>query len=247
MLIIPAIDLLDGKCVRLYKGDYSRSTEYSLDPVQVAKGFEYMGARRIHLVDLGAAKGSANSRKTIIDIRKNTNAVIETGGGIRTEEDVRELLDAGIDRLVVGTMMIKNPDEVRIWIKKFGKKFIAGIDAYDGEVKIAGWENHAGLSDTEAAVKAEKMGFISIIYTNISRDGTLTGPDLERTNIMAGASSLPVILSGGISNYADVSRVCRDGDGKVNGIIIGKAYYEGKLNLKEAFDNLQKTAGNDLW
>ncbi len=249
MLIIPAIDILDGKCVRLYKGDYSRVTVYGTDAVSVAKEFEHAGAKRIHIVDLDAARGDGkNNRKMIAGIRENVNAVLELGGGIRGEEDIRPLLDAGIDRLILGTVFARESDKCLKWIGKYGKVFIAGIDALDGEVKISGWEEGSGIKDTELAVKASKGGFCSIIYTNISRDGTLTGPDTERSCRIAEESNLPVIISGGISSDGDFKAItenpgCR---GKIAGIITGKALYEGKFDLPSVMDKYQNIENIDF-
>ncbi|MBR4376410.1 MAG: 1-(5-phosphoribosyl)-5-((5-phosphoribosylamino)methylideneamino)imidazole-4-carboxamide isomerase, partial [Spirochaetia bacterium] len=154
MLIIPAIDLLDGKCVRLYKGDYSKVTVYSDDPVSMARGFVASGAKRIHLVDLDAARGGANNRSVIAKICREVDALFELGGGIRTEDDVKEILDIGIDRLILGTAFAKNPDCGARWTAQYGKKFIAGIDALNGEVKVSGWQQGAKIEDTWLAKKA---------------------------------------------------------------------------------------------
>ena len=241
MIIIPAIDLIDGKCVRLYKGDYSTSKVYNDDPVDTAKAFEAAGAARIHIVDLDAARGDGNNRDVIKKIKSSVSAVIETGGGIRTTGDVEELLDCGIERMIAGTVLAKNPDLVAGWISRFGRKFIAGIDALNGEVKVSGWEKGSGLSDTELAKLSAEMGIISIVYTNIEKDGTLSGPDLENTARIARESGLPVILSGGISSAEDVGQVCSDaGSGGITGIITGKALYEGKMELDSVIAEYQK-------
>ncbi|MDX9801203.1 MAG: 1-(5-phosphoribosyl)-5-[(5-phosphoribosylamino)methylideneamino]imidazole-4-carboxamide isomerase [Spirochaetia bacterium] len=249
MLIIPAIDILDGKCVRLYKGDYNRVSVYGTDAVSVAKEFENAGAKRIHIVDLDAARGEGkNNRKIIAAVRNKVSAVLELGGGIRGEEDIRQLLDAGIDRLILGTVFVREPEKCFKWIKKYGKVFIAGIDALDGEVKISGWEEGSGIKDTELAIKGSKWGFCSIIYTNISRDGTLSGPDTERSCRIAEESNLPVIISGGISSSEDFKAitenpVCR---GKIAGIITGKALYEGKFDLASIIDKYQENRNIDF-
>lgn len=243
MLIIPAIDILDGKCVRLVKGDYSRVTVYSDDAVSVAVNLEKAGAKRIHIVDLDAARGEGkNNRKIISAIREKTEAVLELGGGIREESDIKEIISAGIDRLILGTIFAGEPEKCIGWIEKYGKRFIAGIDALDGEVKVSGWEKGSGLSDTALAGKAKDAGFISTIYTNISRDGMLSGPDIERSCLIAEKSSLPVIVSGGIScerDFSDIAGEKRCG-GKIAGIITGKAFYEGKFDLAEVISKYQR-------
>jgi len=246
MLIIPAIDIIDGKCVRLYKGDYSKVTNYSDSPSDVAVQLEEAGAERIHIVDLDAAKGGGvNNRKTISEIRKKTKALLELGGGIREDEDIKEILDIGIDRLILGTVFARNPETGAEWTVKYGKKFIAGIDALNGEVKVSGWEKGSGIKDTLLAAKAGEYGLCSIIYTNISRDGTLSGPDAERTALIADESSLPVIVSGGISCGDDFKNIVENSsyEGKIAGIITGKAFYENKFSLKDVIDKYQKNDG----
>ena len=246
MLIIPAIDIIDGKCVRLYKGDYSKVTNYSDSPADVAVQLEEAGAKRIHIVDLDAAKGDGvNNRRTISEIRKKTSAVLELGGGIRADDDIKEILDIGIDRLILGTVFARKPEIGGEWIAKYGNNFIAGIDALNGEVKVSGWEKGSGVKDTELAAKAGEAGFCSIIYTNISRDGTLSGPDAQRTALIADASSLPVIVSGGISCEEDFKNIAENKSykGKIAGIITGKAFYENKFSLADVVEKYQKDEG----
>jgi len=256
MIIIPAIDMLDGKVVRLYHGDYSQVTQYSQDPQDVAQAFFDMGATRIHVVDLSAARAKADgsdryevrtNRKILEQIRNRVPLTIETGGGIRTREDVAELLDRGIQRLILGTLLAKEPETAAQWVEEFGKVFIAGIDAKNGEVKIAGWQ--VGVSDTplmdmDLAKTAQTIGMVGIIYTNISQDGTLQGPDLVRTQEIAQVSGLPVILSGGIGSNDHIYEVVQKEEdrcaidstsGRIQGIIVGKAYYEGKVDLPKIF------------
>jgi phosphoribosylformimino-5-aminoimidazole carboxamide ribotide isomerase len=251
MTIIPAIDLLGGRCVRLYKGRYDESVTYNDDPVKTAEAFCEAGARRIHVVDLDAARSDGSNRTVLREIRRAVPAVIETGGGIRSEKDVEELLEAGADRLILGTVLVRNPDLVEGWIRKYGPRFIAGIDALNGLVKVAGWEKSGGVSDLDLASRAAELGFISIIYTNIDRDGTLEGPDLERTLQVAEASGLPVIVSGGISGIGDCQRAARHlrppGSPGITGIITGKAVYEGRIDLAEAVKSVQTDEEEFLW
>ncbi len=240
MIIIPAIDLLDGKCVRLLKGDYNAVSSYENNPAEMAAEFQNMGVKRLHLVDLDAARGQGrNNRKQIREIRDVFQGLIEVGGGVRSEEDIRELLDAGVDRLIVGTVLAKDPDLVADWVKQFGPVFIAGIDALDGEVKVSGWEKGTSLKDEDLAVKCREIGIGNIIYTNIAKDGTLEGPDLERTSRIADVSGLAVTLSGGISSQEDVDMVCRKGHSGIKGIITGKAVYEGRINVENSIKAYQ--------
>lgn len=240
MLIIPAIDLLDGECVRLFQGDYSQSTHYSKRPASIAKAFAEAGARRIHIVDLDAARGNSKTNRNVIhDIRKEVPCVLEVGGGIRSEDDVKELLDIGVDKLILGTLLANKPEKVGEWVSKYGDVFIAGIDARDGMVKISGWENDINLKDLELVDRIKNLGIKEIIYTNISLDGTLQGPDIERTNLIAERSGLEVILSGGISSEQDIEEVITHRHRGLKGVITGKAIYENRISLSAVFRDYQ--------
>lgn len=241
MLIIPAIDIFGGECVRLYKGNYSQATVYDKDPVAAAREFERAGAQRLHIVDLDAARGgSKRNRKKIRKIRKAVSCTIQLGGGIRDEDDVAELIDLGIDRLVVGTIFARNTSRVEGWIQHYGPIFVASIDSLDGKVRVDGWENATEIPDVQLARRAKEIGITSLIYTSISKDGTLEGPDVESTKQIAEASNLPVILSGGISSEDDIKQVIDRGNGKIVGIITGKAVYESRFDLEKVFQTYQK-------
>ena len=261
MIFIPAIDLLGGACVRLTKGNYDRVERYSGDPVEVARRFAAAGAEWIHLVDLDAARGTgvsgrhsaadspsqppeaghnqpavtANNRTTINRIARAVSCNIQVGGGIRRLQDVEELLEAGAKRLIVGTAVVKDPEEVRRWCGRYPGVLWAGIDADRGAVKISGWGQAAELQDVDLAEQVRQMGLAGIVYTSIGRDGTLGGPDIEGTNRIAEVSSLPVILSGGIGGMEDVRRVAEQRHPGVEGLIIGKAIYRGRVDLRELF------------
>jgi phosphoribosylformimino-5-aminoimidazole carboxamide ribotide isomerase len=241
MIIIPAIDLLDGSCVRLLKGNYNKSTIYSADPVEMAKILVGSGCERLHIVDLDAARGKGkNNRNIIREIRNSIDVVIETGGGIRTDSDVEELLNIGIDRLILGTVFVKNPEIAGRWTNKYGNNFIAGIDSLDGEVKISGWEEGSTIKDTDLARKAAANGIISIIYTNIDKDGTLEGPDVENSVRIADVSKLPIIISGGMSSNNDFKIISDLNHPGLVGVITGKAVYENKIDLQKAVTEYQK-------
>src|SRR6056297_2762785 len=228
MIIIPAIDLLRGQCVRLNQGDYDEATFYERDPVAVAREFEQAGARRIHVVDLDAAHGDkATNRKKIRKIRKAVSCVIELGGGIRSDDDIEELLDLGIDRLVLGTTFARKPSIVEGWSAHYGNVFLAGIDSRDGQVYISGWEEETKVADLDLAKRAKETGILAIIFTSIDRDGMMEGPNIERTNRIAEASGLPVILSGGVSSREDLDRLQSEGHANIVAAITGKAIYEG--------------------
>jgi len=247
MLVVPAIDLLGGRCVRLHQGDYAQAESYDLDPVEVARGFAAAGARRIHVVDLDAARTGAGVNRPILGaIRRAVNVTVEVGGGIRTDDDVKALLDQGVDRLVVGTVLVKNPDLVASWTAKFGARFVAGIDARDGEVKVSGWEEGSALQDLDLAARCRQLGLISIVYTNIARDGTLGGPDLDRTLAVAEAARLPVILSGGVASKDDFAAARRSNHPLLAGVITGKALYKNRIDLGEVIREFQDEAHDGL-
>lgn len=247
MLIIPAIDLLGGKCVRLLQGNYDDVTVYENDPAAVAKRFEDAGATRLHVVDLDAARGDKRTnRKRIIRIRRAVTATVELGGGIRTDEDIENLMDLGIDRMVLGTVIVRKPRLVEGWCAKYGRIFLAGIDAKEGKVMVSGWEESVPVGDEELAERVKTMGLAGIIYTSIANDGTLAGPDIERTNRIAEKSGLPVILSGGVSSIEDLERVEKEAHPGVRGAIVGKAFYEKKIDVNELFTRFAQTAEPQL-
>ncbi|MBN1798559.1 MAG: 1-(5-phosphoribosyl)-5-[(5-phosphoribosylamino)methylideneamino]imidazole-4-carboxamide isomerase [Spirochaetales bacterium] len=240
MLIIPAIDLLNGQAVRLFKGDYEQMKVYSSDPAELALEFQQAGTRLIHIVDLDAAYGAGrNNRDVIKQIRANVSCELEVGGGVRSELDIAELMAIGIDRLILGTVLIKNPVQVADWILEYHFHAIGGIDALEGHVKITGWRGETDVKDTTLASQLRTLGIKELIYTNISRDGTLQGPDIDRTNAVAKYASLPVILSGGISSEADIALVKENKHENVHGIIVGKAIYENKIDLREIIKKYQ--------
>ena len=247
MFIVPAIDLLGGRCVRLHQGDYGQVEAYDTDPVETALKFVRSGAKRIHLVDLDAARsGTGTNRETIGRICAAVDVVIEVGGGIRSDRDVEELLALGVERLVVGTLLVKDPAVFAGWVKRYGQKFVAGIDARNGEVKVSGWEEGSHLKDTDLAQRCSDLGAVSLIYTNIERDGTLAGPDAERTLAVAEAAQLPVILSGGVSSLDDIRLLAESEHPLLAGVITGKALYKGRLDLAQAVTLYQKPWGG-LW
>jgi phosphoribosylformimino-5-aminoimidazole carboxamide ribotide isomerase len=241
MYIIPAIDILGGTCVRLHQGNYSDVSEYDADPVAVARRFEQAGAKRIHIVDLDAARGDKDTnRKKVRKIRRAVRCTLELGGGIRSEDDIEELLDIGIDRLVLGTVFAKRPGLVEGWTAHYGNVFIAGIDARDGYVYVSGWEDETAFTDEELARRARELKMAGMIYTNISQDGTLEGPDIAGTNRMAEQAQIPVTLSGGIGSEADIASVAEQRRENVVGVIVGKAVYEGTIQLGRVIEQYQR-------
>ncbi|TVQ38297.1 MAG: 1-(5-phosphoribosyl)-5-((5-phosphoribosylamino)methylideneamino)imidazole-4-carboxamide isomerase [Spirochaetaceae bacterium] len=248
MTVIPAIDILGGRCVRLTQGDYDQVDVYDKDPVAVARGFVEAGAGRLHIVDLDGARGDKQSnRKKIRKIRKAVNCTLEFGGGIRTDEDIEELMDLGIDRFVIGTTFARRPEVVEGWSAHYGNVFLAGIDARDHMVYVEGWERQTGVEDLTLARRAREVGACGIIYTNIANDGTLGGPDIEGANRIAEVSQLPVILSGGIGSAADIERVAVERHPNVVAVIAGKAIYEDAVDLRELFRAFPPPDGEQQW
>lgn len=230
--VIPAIDILDGKVVRLTQGDYNQSKIYSDDPVEVAKQFEAAGIKRIHLVDLdGARRGRPVNLEVIKNIRNAVSLEIELGGGIRSEEDADILFKVGIDLLIIGSVALNDKALTKKLIDKYGKKVIIGIDAKEGMVSTEGWLKDSQVTVADLVKEMEKLGVKTIIYTDIARDGMLTGPNIEAYSALIGKADLKVIASGGISSKHDIEELKKLDN--VEGVIIGRAYYEGKIKLEE--------------
>jgi phosphoribosylformimino-5-aminoimidazole carboxamide ribotide isomerase len=233
LIIYPAIDILNGHCVRLYKGDYGKVTKYSDDPVKTALTFKEAGASHIHIVDLDGAKtGKSENIEVIKRICKETGLSVQTGGGVRTIKRIRELAAANADRIILGTAAIKNPSLVEEAVKEFGKKIVVGIDARNGFVSTDGWTDDSGKDAIETALFMQSLGVQSVVYTDISRDGTLKGPNLEALKEMIEKTDMNVVASGGIKDMEDIRKVKETG---AYGVITGKAIYEGKIHLKELF------------
>lgn len=234
--IIPAIDILGGSCVRLYQGRFQEVVRYRDDPVAQAQEFEQAGATRIHVVDLDAARGEGHNRRIIGDICSATQCSIETGGGIRREDDVRQLRDAGVRYLIVGTVLVTEPERVAQWVSEYPDTFIAGLDAKNHRVQITGWQDDGIHTVADMLQRIRIMGISQLIFTNIEKDGTLAGPDIAATNEVARQFSPgTVILSGGIGKLEDCREVARKGEDNLVGIIVGKAIYNQNLTLTEAY------------
>jgi phosphoribosylformimino-5-aminoimidazole carboxamide ribotide isomerase len=232
MEIIPAVDIKGGKCVRLYQGDYGKETVFSENPVDMALKWKAQGARRLHVVDLdGAAGGEPRNIKVIEAIVKRTKLPVQLGGGIRDEATVAGLLDKGIDRVILGTVAVENPELVKSLCGKFGEKIVVGIDARDGYVATRGWVQGTGIKALDLGLQMAGLGVRRLIYTDIKRDGTLTEPGFEAVAEMVKGVNLPVIAAGGISKLEHLKRLKELG---VEGAIVGRAIYTGDINLKEA-------------
>jgi phosphoribosylformimino-5-aminoimidazole carboxamide ribotide isomerase len=235
--LYPAIDLRGGRCVRLEKGEASRETVYGDDPLAIARSFAEAGAEWIHVVDLDAAFGTGSNRALIRALVADTPLEVQTGGGLRTEADLAEVLDAGAARAVIGTAAIENPDLVRRAVERWGADRIAvGLDARGRTPAARGWTEESGADLFDLAGSLVALGARTIVHTDIERDGMLGGPNLALSSALAEASGAEVIVSGGLSAMADVdatAEAASEGRG-IAGVIIGKALYEGRIDLAEA-------------
>ncbi len=239
MQIWPAIDLRGGKCVRLQQGDYDRETIFGDDPSQMAQSWVAAGAKYMHLVDLdGARDGKLVNREAVAAIRAAVDIPCELGGGVRDENTIRQLLDLGMNRLVVGTKAIKEPDWFRDMCRTFPEKLVLGIDAKNGQVATDGWLETSDVPATELARQFAGEPIAAIIYTDIAKDGMMAGPNLEAMAEMNRAAELPVIASGGVTTAADVEQLARL---EMAGCIIGRALYEGSLTLPQALEAAELT------
>ncbi|MDF1693310.1 MAG: 1-(5-phosphoribosyl)-5-[(5-phosphoribosylamino)methylideneamino]imidazole-4-carboxamide isomerase [Zhongshania sp.] len=236
MLIIPAIDLKDGHCVRLRQGEMDDATVYGSDPVEMAARWVKEGCRRLHLVDLnGAFEGKPMNGEAVSAIAKAyPNLPIQIGGGIRSLHTIEQYLDAGVNYVIIGTKAVKEPKFVAEACKAFPGSVIVGLDAKDGLVATDGWAEVSTLLATELAKRFEQDGVDSIVYTDIARDGMMQGVNIDATVAMAKASGLPVIASGGVTNMDDIRALQEVADAGILGAITGRAIYEGQLDLREA-------------
>lgn len=240
MLIIPAIDLLNGKCVRLTEGDFNTQKIYYDDPVEWAMELKYLGAKRLHIIDLDGAKtGSLINKEIIKNIKKKTNLKIQLGGGLRREEDIKDLIFFGIDYLILGTILIENIDKVKEWVDSYGDYFLAAIDVKDNNVYSHGWQEKENINIIDFGKKIFNIGIKEAIYTDISKDGKLIGPNIEDAKKFSNATGLRVIISGGISSMEDIKQVKTLVYYGLTGIIIGKAMYEGNIDIKQAIKKFQ--------
>lgn len=232
MELWPAIDLRDGRCVRLAQGDFTRETIYGDDPATMAQRWVDAGAERLHLVDLdGARDGAAGNRESVRAILDAVDVPCQLGGGIRNEETIQELLGLGLSRLIIGTLGVKQPAWFSQMCESYPHKLALGLDARDGMVATDGWKSTSERSAVELAQEMAALPLAAIIYTDIARDGTLSGPNIEALAEMIAAVDVPVIASGGIGSAADIAAVARI---PAAGCIVGKALYEGTISLDEA-------------
>jgi len=236
MLIIPAVDIKDGKVVRLYRGEFDKVKIYSEDPVSMAQEWELEGAKMLHIVDLdGALSGQLKNLDMIKEMLDAVSIPLEVGGGIRSFELIEELVSIGIQRVVLGTRACEDEDFVRHVIEHFAEKIVISIDAKDGLVATSGWTKVSKIKAVDFVKRLESLGLNSLIFTDISRDGTLAGPNIEAVrNVLCVKKNMSVISSGGVSSIEDILQLKKLEQEGLSGVIVGKALYEKKINLKEA-------------
>lgn len=234
MLILPAIDIKDGNCVRLFKGDYSTAHKVAESAVETAESFDKSGARFIHMVDLDGAKdGKRINSDLILEVRRSVNTSVEVGGGIRTMDDVEFYLENGIDRVILGSAAIKDPDFVREAVKKYSSRIAVSIDALGGMVSADGWTDTSEIYYIDLAKRMEDIGVKYIIFTDINKDGMLSGPNLTMLDELKSSVKCNIIASGGVANLKDIINLT---DLDIYGAICGKAIYSGSLNLAQAIE-----------
>jgi len=232
LLVYPAIDIRDGKCVRLIKGDYAREIIYAADPAEVALQWQAAGAQILHLVDLDAAKtGLPTNYAAIAAIRRRVDLPLQVGGGIRDEAIIRQYLDLGVQQLVVGTQAVRRPEWFATMAQAFPQRLVAGIDAHAGQVATDGWTQASDRTPVEMAQTMEALPLAGVVYTDIATDGMLQGPNVAAMAEMAAAVRLPIIASGGVTRPEDIRQLATAG---VAGCIVGRTLYEGHMTLEEA-------------
>lgn len=237
MLIFPAIDIRDGKCVRLFKGDFAQETVFSDKPAEMAQKWESQGAQFLHLVDLdGALAGASRNLETVKEILAAVDIPVELGGGIRTMENIDEVLALGVRRVILGSVAVKNPALVKEACAKYGDRIVVGIDAKDGIVAVDGWGVSGDVDVTTLAKEMKKAGVTTIIYTDISRDGTLEGVNVEATAKLARESGVNIVASGGVKSTADIEALKPYEKDGIEGVIVGKSIYMGTLDLQQAIE-----------
>ena len=243
MIILPAIDIKDGQCVRLFQGDYAQVTTYDSDPVQVAVRWQKFGASWLHIVDLdGAAQGHPVNTLLLQQIRNATSRRLQVGGGLRTLEHIEHVLSIGVERVILGTIAITNRPLLQEALERYGERIVVGLDARDGKIAIEGWRETSGVMAVDLAAELSTLGVRRFIYTDIARDGSLQGPNFEglakmQEAIIHSNSSYSLIASGGVSSLADLRVLAALG---VEGAIVGKALYTGQIDLHKAIQELER-------
>jgi phosphoribosylformimino-5-aminoimidazole carboxamide ribotide isomerase len=243
LVIIPAIDIKDGKCVRLAQGDFDRVTTYADNPLDMALTWVQQGAELIHIVDLdGSVAGKRRNSNIILDIAKNVDVPIQVGGGIRDMETIEFYLGNGVSNIILGTAAVHNKELVYTAGEKYPRKIILGIDALEGNLGTSGWTQRIAQNPVDLAKNYENYNIKAIVYTDISRDGMSTGVNIKATKVLAKAISIPVIASGGVATISDIKELLAIDDCKIYGVIIGRALYTGAISLEEAIKESKKVS-----
>ena len=234
MKIFPAIDIKDKKCVRLIKGDFEKKTEYEISPIDQAKEYKNKGFKNLHIVDLdGALSGKTINLDVIKDIVKQGGLKIEIGGGIRTLESIQEYIDIGVEKVILGSAAIKDKNFLKEACNKFKNKIALGLDAKDGNLSVSGWKENLKIQTLDFLKEINAFGVSRIIYTDINRDGMKASPNFDETVKIAEQSNCPVVISGGVSSMTDVKKAKELKSRNIEGIIVGKAIYDGDIKLEE--------------
>ncbi|MGE5330114.1 MAG: 1-(5-phosphoribosyl)-5-[(5-phosphoribosylamino)methylideneamino]imidazole-4-carboxamide isomerase [Deltaproteobacteria bacterium] len=234
MIVFPAIDIRNGKCVRLYKGEFDKETVYSDDPAGMALNWQNQGAKYLHVVDLdGARAGSPQNLETIQKIIKAVNIPVQIGGGIRNIDTAKKIIEIGAERIIIGTSAITEPAMLPKAVEELGEKLVVGIDSKDGLVAIQGWETKSSRTTLDFAKEIKKMGIKTIICTEISRDGTLQGPDTDGIKVLVQQTGIDVIASGGVGSLDDLIELKQAG---AKGAIVGKALYSGNITMQQIIE-----------
>ena len=234
MIIFPAIDIKDNKCVRLIKGDFNKMTSYENSPFDQAKIYFQNGFKNIHIVDLdGALQGRLSNSNIIKQILKNLNLKIQIGGGIRTIDDVNNWVKNGVDKVIMGTAAVENTDLLRIACERFKNKIAVSIDVKDGFISLSGWKKQTNITAINFVKKIENLGVSRIIYTDINKDGTKKGPNIKDTVELSSKVKIPFVISGGISSIEDIIKIKSLNNPNIEGVIVGKSIYDGDIKINE--------------
>ena len=234
MLIIPAIDIKDKKCVRLIKGDFENKTQYEISPVDQAGKYKFYGFKNLHIVDLdGALTGKTVNLKIIQEIVNKFDLKIEIGGGVRSLDSVKQYIDAGVEKVILGSGAVKDKEFLKESCEKFQGQIALGLDAKDGNLSVSGWKENLNVKAIDFLKEVNNYGVSRIIYTDINRDGMKTSPNFEETVKIAEISNCPVVISGGVSSLNDIKKAKELNNKKIEGIIVGKAIYDGDIKLDE--------------
>jgi len=234
MKIFPAIDIKDKKCVRLIKGDFDNKTEYKISPVEQAQKFKDHGFKNLHIVDLdGALSGEIVNLDIIQEIVKKSDLKIEVGGGVRNVDSIKKYTDSGVEKVILGSAAIKDKNFLKEACKKFQNQIALGLDAKDGYLSVSGWKENSNQLTLDFLKEVNDFGASRLIYTDINQDGTKQGPNFEETSKVADTSNCPVVISGGVSSIDDIKKAKELNNKNIEGIIVGKAIYDGDINLDE--------------